>query len=324
MVMIDRKRSSPVYNMSILADTVLMIRPADFAYNEETAADNEFQHRPADSTKLRDAVLDEFERSVSQLRAAGIEVLVLEKSPSSVATPDAVFPNNWISTEPDGTVFLFPMCAPNRRAERKRYGDVEQLFRQAGLAVRNVVSIGPVGETRQFLEGTGSLCLDRRHRTVFAALSQRTDAQQLDNFVRTAGYENAITFHTRSSRAIEFYHTNVMLTIGDRFAIVCSQSVPDPNERQRLLSALERDREVVDISLQQTEVHFCGNCIHLKSVKGQLVIVMSRRALEGFTPEQRTRLERHGRLLPLPIDQIEQVGGGSARCMMAEVFLPRA
>jgi hypothetical protein len=306
-----------------LAQTVLMVRPIDFGYNVETASDNEFQQLPSDDTSACAAALEEFQQSVHRLCAHGIDVLVLEPSSASVRTPDAVFPNNWISTEPDGTVYLYPMRTINRRAERERYPDVEALFRRAGFAIRNVVSIGAVGATEKFLEGTGSMCIDRRRRIVYAGLSNRTDPYQLWNFVHTAGYERAVTFHTRTRRGAEFYHTNVVLNLGDGFAIVCLDAVPDPTERSHLVSELQKGREIIEISLDQTEEHFCGNAIHLATKCGPSAIALSRRALAGFTPAQRAHLERFGRLLELRIDHIEHTGGGSARCMIAEVFLPK-
>jgi hypothetical protein len=304
------------------AGTILMVRPVDFGFNEETSADNPFQSRPIDAGPVRAAALREFDDSVRKLQDAGVEVLVLEKQ-DDACTPDAVFPNNWIATEGNGSVYLFPMLAPNRRMERTRYPQVAQLFSRAGLDVQRVHNIGAVNEDRGFLEGTGSMCLDHAHRIIYAALSRRTDAKLLERFQRLAGYEKVVAFHTCGSSGVEFYHTNVMMNLGERFVVVCAECIPDGGERKKVMDELQKYLQVIDISLEQTEKHFCGNVIQLQSRNGDGIIVMSRRALNGFRAEQKRLLERHGRLLALTVDHIEDVGGGSARCMIAEVFLPR-
>lgn len=313
-----------------LADTVLMVRPFDFAFNEQTAADNEFQKVPdRRPEEINKAALEEFEKSVQLLRDSGVRVIVLEKNADANAkkTPDAVFPNNWVSTTPDGNMVLYPMATPNRRDETLRCRDVQKLFRENGLEVKNVIQIGPSDEDEHFLEGTGSMVIDHTNRIIYAARSIRTNDSQLDNYARTTNYyKSAVAFDTRSSSGLPFYHTNVMMSIGEEFAVVCSECIVD-NEvctKQDVLDALSKGREVIDITLEQAEKYFCGNIIQLRSATtGEKVIAMSESCLRGFTEEQLAVLRRHGNIVAFPVaPTIEFVGGGSARCMIAEVFLP--
>jgi hypothetical protein len=305
-----------------LTNTVLMVRPYDFTYNAQTGVDNEFQNVPQDASQITQKALQEFDHMVNLLQAEGIEVLVPPKANDGKTTPDAVFPNNWISTEHDGTVVLYPMAAENRRYE-KRIADIEALFNTHQLYIKNIVNIGRMNETEYFLEGTGSMIIDHNTRTVYAALSQRCHPTQLDNFLRVRNYTKGILFKTQSSKGKPIYHTNVMLSIGEAFAVVCSACIPDDLERNYVLQHLQQAHEIIDISLEQMEKHMCGNILQLRNKNGIPVIVMSQNAYEGFTPAQRSRLSQHGKLLPVPLHTIETVGGGSARCMLAEVFLPK-
>lgn len=305
-----------------LADTVLMVRPVDFRFNDETRADNEFQDRPRRSpAEIRTRAAAEFDGMVGRLREEGVTVLVLEKDPeAAVETPDAVFPNNWLSTEHGGALLSFPMLAPNRRAER-RVDAVANLLRRQGYQVSERVEIGDGGPA---LEGTGSLVIDHRHGTVYATESRRCDATMFRRFVHARGYRRGLLFRTASSTGRPIYHTNVMMSVGDGLAVVCAESVVDPTERALLLRSLGRHHDVVQIDRDQMEHAFCGNLLQLRDVRDEPLVVMSRTAHDGFTPAQRRRLRQHGRLLPVDIPTIEAVGGGSARCMLAEIFLPRS
>jgi hypothetical protein len=302
--------------------TVLMVRPVDFAFNEQTAVDNEFQHKPEHDVNTK--AMAEFQSAVDVLRAAGVNVIVLERSlnPTHSKTPDAVFPNNWFSTMPDGTVVMYPMYTPNRRAETQRLADAELLLVNNGFRVNRMMRFGELNENEFILEGTGSMVIDHLHRIVYAALSVRTNEHQLKDWAQTFNYK-PVTFRTASSTGKEFYHTNVVMSVGEGFAIICSASIANAEERAKVLQALkETVSEVVDITLEQTEKSFCANVLQLASTKGGHVIAMSQTAYDGFTPEQRKTLSKFGTLVPLPISTIEHVGGGSARCMLAEVFLP--
>ncbi len=307
-----------------LADTVLMVRPVDFRYNDETGVDNEFQRPPRMSTpELTARVLEEFEGMVRVLRGEGVDVLVLEKNRGlGIETPDAVFPNNWFSTEHDGTLIFYPMLAENRRAE-KRVVDVEELLVRHGYRVRNLLNIGYYRRSQPALEGTGSMVIDHDNEIVYAAESLRCDREQFANFVQARRYREGVLFRTAGSSGNPIYHTNVMMSIGDRFALVCADCIVDPLEREDVRARLRATHHVVEISMEQMERSFCGNILQVRDRRGQAVIVMSRTAHDGFTSEQREELARFGRLAPVDIPTIEEVGGGSARCMMAEVFLPR-
>ena len=302
-----------------------MVRPVDFRFNDETGADNEFQRVPRHApSAVTDSVLAEFEGMVETLRGEGVEVLVLEKNRGlGIETPDAVFPNNWFSTEHDGTLIFYPMLAPNRRAE-KRVVDVEELLVRHGYLVRNLINIGYYRREQPALEGTGSMVIDHDNEVVYAAESLRCDRDQFANFVQARRYRDGVLFRTAGSSGNPIYHTNVMLSIGDRFAVVCAACIVDPGERAAVVGRLRGTHEVVEISMEQMERSFCGNILQLRDRQGRPVIVMSRTAHDGFTAEQRATLARYGRLVPVEIPVVEQVGGGSARCMMAEVFLPRA
>lgn len=310
-------------NQARLADTILMVRPFDFDFNEETGRDNEFQNRPlADLNNVNAQAMSEFENMVARLRAEGVRVLVLEKSTAQwLKTPDAVFPNNWFSTEHDGTIVAYPMLAENRRAER-RFEDVEKLLEDNGFYIRNLINVGRFTEKEYILEGTGSMVIDHGNEVVYAAESQRCHPRQFRNFVNLRGYREGVLFKTASSNGLPVYHTNVMMSIGEAFAVICSESIVDPIQRRLVCDKLAQTHELIDISLYQMERHFCGNILQLRSGLGQNLIVMSQNAFDGFTDLQKTRLEQHGKLVPVKIDTIETVGGGSARCMMAEIFSP--
>jgi hypothetical protein len=312
-----------------VARGVLMVRPVDFSYNEQTATDNEFQHMPVDCTAgdVNSRALIEFDESVSRLRNAGVEVVVLDypiTDSKRIKTPDAVFCNNWFTTHPTGEMYLYPLSTPNRREETKRIDDVKKLFIEHGYIVNNISRVGNEEEDQHFLESTGSMVFDHVNGVIYAARSIRMHDAMLEQFMKmNEHYKKAVVFDTISSNGLPFYHTNVMMSIGDRFAVVCSECIQD-KDRQFVLDELKKDREVIEITLAQAEKYFCGNILQLKSCTGEFVIAMSASCLTGFSQEQLAVLNRHGKLVPFPIsDTIEFVGGGSARCMLGEIFLPK-
>ncbi|SLM27629.1 conserved hypothetical protein [Desulfamplus magnetovallimortis] len=302
-------------------DTVLMVRPYDFGFNEETGIDNEFQQPPLESEiEINKKANIEFDNMVNCLRAEGVTVLILEKPEKAyIKTPDAIFPNNWFSTEHDGTMLTYPMAAVNRRQERRPL-DVEKLLNKNGYKVRNVINVGCIDENERFLEGTGSMVIDHSGEIVYAARSKRCHEDQFDNFIRLRFYEEGILFNTKSSKGTPIYHTNVMMSIGEKFSVVCLDCIYDPVEQKRVRSSLERFFDVIPISMEQMEKYFCGNILQVNSVKGDPLIVMSKRAFSGFSEEQLTKLRQYGKIIPVDLTTIESVGGGSARCMMAEIF----
>ncbi len=308
-----------------LTDTVMMVKPIDFTFNEQTAADNEFQHKLADSsTNVTELVLQEFNNAVSLLKNHGINVLVLDYAPSNIKTPDAVFPNNWISMHRSGTVFLYPMFAPNRRLETERYPDVQRLILQNGKMILETKDLRSAAVEGHYLEGTGSVIFDHTNKIIYASLSVRTNVEALAELKDSLDYDRVIVFKSASSSGKEFYHTNVILSIGDKHAIICAEAIPDKEERSWVVESLAKTHDVITISLEQTEKHFCGNSLQLVNSRGEKFIVMSENALNAFTDSQKEQLKPHGTLLGLSIPTIEYIGGGSARCMIAEVFLPKA
>jgi hypothetical protein len=299
------------------AATVLMVRPVEFGPNPQTRASNSFQSDALVPEAQRSAIA-EFDGLVVALRGAGIEVVAVDDTPEP-HTPDAIFPNNWFTTHADGTVVLYPMCAPNRRAERRI--DLLERLRNSGFVCSRLVDLSAHELDGRYLEGTGSLVLDRVHRTAFACLSPRTDSLVLDLWSQELGFRGfAFSAVDAGGRAI--YHTNVMLALGSRWAVVCAESISDAHRRQQLIETLEQgDRRVIEIDLSQM-AGFAGNILELQSSDRGTVIAMSTRAHAALRREQLVELGRHGRIVAVPVPTIEAVGGGSVRCMLAELFLP--
>lgn len=263
----------------------------------------------------------EFDAMVGALRGVGVEVIVFDDTDEPV-TPDAIFPNNWVTFHADGRVFLYPMEAINRRAER-RPDIVEDLSTEHGFYVSEIVDLSPLEADGLFLEGTGSMVLDRVGHVAYAALSSRTHVDALADFAQRADYE-ITAFEASDSRGRRVYHTNVMMCLGERLAIVCADSIDDAEKRAAVLERLgETGRDVVEISGQQME-HFAGNMLELGNRDGEAVVALSRTAHDSLTDDQRERISRCGRMLPIDVGTIERVGGGSVRCMLAEIFLPGA
>jgi hypothetical protein len=303
-----------------------MVRPYDFGFNEETGIDNEFQKRPELSTsEINHRAGIEFQEMVDKLRSHGVRVLILEPShtPPLVRTPDALFPNDWLSTEHDGTLITYPMMAENRKAER-RLADVEKLLSDSGYYIRNSISIGRQDEDDCFLEGTGSLIIDHSDEVVYAAVSNRCHPDQFYNFIKLRFYKEGILFETRSSTGKPIYHTNVMMSLGENFALVGLDCIPVREQRDKVLGSLRKSfSDVIELTPKQVEASFCGNILALRNCDDRPLIVMSQRAHSGLYKEQLDRLAKHGEIVTISIHTIETVGGGSARSMMTEVFSPR-
>jgi len=300
---------------------VFMVRPQAFGPNEQTAASNAFQRAPdRPLAELRGRAQREFEAMVDALRRAGVEVIVFDDADEPV-TPDAVFPNNWASFHADGRVFLYPMEAVDRRAER-RLDIVEALSTEHGFHVSEIVDLSSLEVDGLFLEGTGSMVLDRVGHVAYAALSSRTHMDALAEFAQRADYE-ITAFEANDSSGVRIYHTNVMMCLGERFAIICADAIDGAEKRAAVLERLGKTgRNIVEISMQQME-HFAGNVLELDDGAGGAVVAVSRTAHDSLTDDQRERISRCGRMLPIDVGTIEQVGGGGVRCMLAEIFLPR-
>jgi hypothetical protein len=300
------------------AAAVLMVRPHRFASNPQTQACNAFQREVGGDVHA--AAVAEFDALAAALRLAGVAVVAVEDS-AEPQTPDAVFPNNWFSTHADGTVVLYPMCAENRRAERRL--EVFAELRERGFGCNRLVDLSAHEIDGRFLEGTGSLVLDRVTRTAFACLSPRTHPAMLELWGEELGYRT-FAFEARDAAGKPVYHTNVMLAIGSGWAVVCADSVTPPARRGELLAALAvGGRQVIAIDLEQM-ASFAGNILELRDASGRPVIAMSAQARAALRPDQIEALSVHGRIVASAVPTIETAGGGSVRCMIAEVFLPAA
>jgi hypothetical protein len=300
------------------ADTVLMVRPAGFSANPQTRDSNAFQATTA-SGAVATAARAEFEGVVEALRDAGVGVIVVEDEPQP-PKPDAVFPNNWFTTHADGSIVLYPMCAPNRRSERRV--DVLQRLDEVGYRCSHLLDLSPHETAGRYLEGTGSLVIDRVERVAYACLSPRTDRGLLALWARELGHET-VAFEATDRAGKAIYHTNVMLSVGARWAVVCLDAIGDPVQRATVAARLTSGgRDVIEITLDQMH-GFAGNILELASRDGTPIIVASERARRALGPAAERRLAVHARLVSVAIPNIEDVGGGSVRCMLAEVFLPR-
>ena len=300
------------------AQAVLMVRPARFGWNPETAESNRFQRAGAGTGEAA-AAAREFDTLAALLDEAGIEVIVAEDSTEPLK-PDACFPNNWVSFHADGSVVLYPMLAPSRRAERRPepLADVER----AGFRIARTIDLSPLEERGEFLEGTGSLVLDRPSRTAYACLSQRTTQVALAEFSRALGYR-VVTFDALGPDGLPAYHTNVLMAVGEGVTVLCAEAITDEARRDAVVSTLaDSAREVIEIDAAEMGC-FAGNLLMLRARDGSARIALSEAAWQGLAPDKRRRLERHGGIVAAPIPTIEWLGGGSVRCMLAEVFLPR-
>lgn len=303
-----------------LTDTVLMIRPAAFGYNEETAGDNSFQQRlPGLSyTQVQQKVLKEFDNMVGQLRKNDIRVIVVDDTAIPVKT-DAVFPNNWFNTMPDGSLSVFPMYASNRRPE-KRDDILQQLNNQ--FEVSRFTDWTELETEGFFLESTGSMVIDHDNKIIYACLSQRTHYAALEKFAHFSGYK-AISFNAVDELGNPVYHTNVLGCIGKDFAVICDESFTDEMEWIAVSQLLRiTGHKIITISQQQVK-SFAGNMLPVKNNTGSTFLVMSQTAYDSLTIKQKAVLESVTNLLPASIPTIETIGGGSARCMMAEIFLKK-
>ena len=297
--------------------TVLMVRPVTFGANPETALSNTFQRLVVADATLVQQALQQFEALRAVLDEAGVRVIVAEGRDDPFL-PDQVFPNNWLSLHEEGTAVLYPMQAPSRRAERRR--DVFELLAAAGVFnLRRLIDLTHYEAQGRFLEGTGSLVLDRAQRIAYACRSPRTDAQVAADACLQLGYR-LIVFDAVDASGMPVYHTNVLLALGTGFAVLCSEAIEDDAERRRVQAAIAASgREIITASRAQMGRFMC-NLLELEAADGSAVIALSAAAEAALQPEQRARLASYGRLATAAIPDIEAAGGGSVRCMLAEVF----
>jgi hypothetical protein len=311
--------------MRQITDTILMVRPVNFRMNEQTAVNNYYQMvlKEVSPETVQSRALKEFDEFVRKLRSAGIQVVVFQdtKNPD---TPDSIFPNNWISFHENGDVVLYPMFAENRRLERDER--VLELLEKEGFKIQNIIDYTSAEIENIFLEGTGSLLLDRQHSKAYCAISPRADEDLLIEFCEDFDYEPVI-FHANQSvngERLAIYHTNVMMCLGEKFSVICLNSIDDKSERKNILKHLKADgKEVIDISEEQLS-SFAGNMLQVVNNKGKKFVIMSLAAFQSLSEKQIKSIEKQGEIISSSLDTIEACGGGSARCMMAEVFLPKS
>jgi hypothetical protein len=305
--------------------TLLMIRPEGFRMNEQTAVNNYYQKvlDGLGADKVSESAEKEFDRFVDVLQNKGVQVVVIQDTPEP-STPDAVFPNNWVSFHHDGRVALYPMFAENRRQERRE--DIfDELKNLHGLQVNEIIDFTEFEDHSKYLEGTGSMILDRANRIAYAALSERTDRRAFELFCEVFDYVGVIfeAFQSVEGERKPIYHTNVMMCVANHFAILCLDSIDDADEREMLIQTLrDSGKEIISITEEQTQ-RFAGNMLEVANTEGKALLVMSTSAFEALEKGQIDRIEKHCEIVHSSLDTIEACGGGSARCMMAEVFLPK-
>lgn len=309
--------------MKQIANTVFIVRPSHFSMNEETAVNNHFQSELSGISKeeILERAQKEFDAFTDKLILSGINVIVGEDQ-ENVVTPDSIFPNNWITFHENGDVAMYPMFAENRRLERNE--EVLDTLETYGFKVNRVIDLTASEKEGMFLEGTGSMVLDRENALAYCALSERSHGEVLSDFCDIFGYR-PITFHafqTVEGKRMPIYHTNVVLTIGESFAILCADCIDDESEREKVIKSLKRtEKEIILISENQL-ANFAGNMLQVIGNDEDRFLVMSKTAHDSLTPEQLSTMKKHTDILIVEIPTIEKIGGGSARCMMAEVFLP--
>lgn len=305
-------------------NTILMIRPVNFRMNEQTAVNNYFQ----EDLDLKNSIInakaqEEFDAFVAKLSGVGVHVIVVDDI-KSTDTPDSIFPNNWISFHENGDVGLYPMFAINRRRERRE--DVLDLLEDEGFLINNIIDYSSAEEDEIFLEGTGSILLDRVNSKAYCALSPRADEDLFIEFCEDFEYTPIVftAYQTVEGNRLPIYHTNVMMCMGEDFAVISLDSIDDKKERKNVIHHLKEDgKEIIEITEAQL-FQFAGNMLEVRGLNNKRFLVMSKAAHESLTPAQIATIEKHCEILSSDLSTIETCGGGSARCMMAEVFLPRA
>jgi hypothetical protein len=310
--------------MNQITNTILMIRPVGFRMNEQTAVNNYFQEDlDLKNSEINFKAQKEFDEFVDKLRGKGVNVIVEDDIKTS-DTPDSIFPNNWVSFHEDGDVGLYPMFAENRRKERRE--DILDRLEEEGFHIKNIMDYSSAEQDDIFLEGTGSILLDRVNRKAYCALSARADEELFIEFCEDFEYTPIVftAYQTVEGKRLPIYHTNVMMCLGEKFSVICLDSIDDKKERKNVIHHLKEDgKEIIEIS--EAQMHqFAGNMLQVIGQNEKRYLIMSKAAHDSLTASQISRLEKHGEILSSDITTIETCGGGSARCMMAEVFLPKA
>lgn len=301
--------------------TVLMIQPVAFGYNAQTAENNYFQIN-SQNEQTQASALEEFNQFVEKLREKGIEVILLQDT-LEPHTPDSIFPNNWVSFHSNGTVVLYPMFAPNRRDERRM--EIIEEVKSKGFEISEIRDLSLSEKEGKFLEGTGSMIFDHDQKIAYGSVSLRLDPDLFTDFCQDIGYR-PIVFHSYQSAGSErlpIYHTNVMMCVADKYVVICLDSIDDEMEREKVQETIKSSgKEVVEISEGQMN-QFAGNMLQVQNKEGEKFLVMSKTAYDSLTSEQKETLLSYNEIIYSNLSTIEKNGGGSARCMLAEVFLPR-
>jgi hypothetical protein len=298
---------------------ILLVKPSQFVFNTETSTSNAFQQKPTsggDQIKLN--AINEFDLFVATLQAKGVNTFVFNDTNAPIK-PDAVFPNNWVTFHSDGTVILYPMCAVNRRHERR--ADILDTLK-ANFNITKIIDISFHEKENRFLEGTGSIVFDHNNKIAYACLSPRTNKYLFIETMKQVGY-NPVYFNSCDEKGKDIYHTNVMMNVAEKFAVICLNSILDKKERETVTHSLTNTGHlIIDISFKQIN-HFAGNMLTVLSDTGKSLTVLSQTAFNSLTEDQKKEIEKYSELTPIPIPTIETIGGGSARCMMAEIFLQK-
>ena len=301
-------------------DTVLMIEPAAYGFNAETAQNNYFQIN-SENAETQTKALQEFNNFVEKLRSKGINVITV-KDTLEPHTPDSIFPNNWISMHQDGTVVLYPMCAVNRRCERRN--DILEILKR-NFSVKEIIDLSASENEGKFLEGTGSMIFDHDNKIAYGSVSLRLDEPLFREFCEKFGFEPVVfhSYQTANNERLPIYHTNVMMCVADRFVVICLDCIDDETERIKVVNAIVNSgKEIIEISESQMQ-QFAGNMLQVQNSDGKKFLVMSQSAYQSLTPEQILNIEKYSEIIYSDLETIETNGGGSARCMLAEVFLEK-
>jgi hypothetical protein len=297
---------------------ILLVRPANFMFNSQTETSNAFQIKITENNETTQKLANqEFDKFAETLKSHGVNVFVFDDT-EIPKKPDAVFPNNWVTFHSDGTVVLYPMHAPNRQFERRK-DIIDELGKSFNIS--NILDFSGYEKSEKYLEGTGSVIFDHKNKKAFACISPRTNKELFLEVCKTLNYQ-PISFYSHDENAKEIYHTNVMMCIGEKFAAVCLKSITAQEERNIVIDSLKNTgHQIIDITFEQMKC-FAGNMLELKTNNNRNILVLSQSAFESLTCLQKNEIEKYCQFVPLKINTIETIGGGSVRCMIAEIFLP--
>ena len=308
--------------MGQATNSILMIRPINFGYNEETALDNHYQIKDSIIKNSNKSAQNEFDNMVKNLKQNGISVHVFQDDENDY-TPDSIFPNNWISFHENGDVGLYPMYAKNRRLERKP--EVLEFLENEGFVVSNIVDYSSAESENKFLEGTGSMILDRENRIAYCSISNRSDEDLFIEFCEDFEFTPVLfnSYQSVGDKRLSIYHTNVMMCVAADYVIICLDSIDDKKQRKNVSDFINQSgKKLIEISERQVE-SFAGNMLELINDNGESILVMSQSAKDSLNENQKNIITKYSRILSCDINTIEVCGGGSARCMIAEIFLPK-